>query len=399
MMKTSRAKCDNVASDEGVGGMPDGSQAPALPDGFDLDALLAPIAGDTPQGADLREDYSAQSPYFRLRDARSEAREAERRAEAAGDEAESATPAQWRTVVSLAKTALTERSKDLEVAAWMTEALVRLHGLPGLTAGALLLKGLGENFWDGVYPLPDEDGIPTRVAPITGLSGAETDGTLMSALRKLPLFNRPSGSPFAWWEYERSQELDALSDPARKQQRIEAGTVPLGDVEKEAIAAGAAHFGRLRRALRDAIAAWGEMGEALDRLAAPDGPSTGRVLGLLRAMEEAVARYAPAEAGTDEAAGEMPESSEGTEAAGPAGAPRAAAPGRSREDMLRQLIEIADYFRKTEPNSPLSYTLQDAVRRARLSWPDLLTELVPDESTRLAILTSLGIKPPEPPEE
>jgi type VI secretion system protein ImpA len=65
---------------------------------------------------------------------------------------------------------------------------------------------------------------------------------------------------------------------------------------------------------------------------------------------------------------------------------------------LRQLAEIADYFRKTEPNSPLAYTLADAVRRARMAWPELIAELVPDESARLAILTSLGIKPPEPQE-
>ena len=49
-----------------------------LPEGFDLEALLAPIPGDAPQGIDIREDFSATSPYNRLRDARSEARDAER---------------------------------------------------------------------------------------------------------------------------------------------------------------------------------------------------------------------------------------------------------------------------------------------------------------------------------
>jgi type VI secretion system protein ImpA len=63
--------------------------------------------------------------------------------------------------------------------------------------------------------------------------------------------------------------------------------------------------------------------------------------------------------------------------------------------VLRDLVEIAEYFRKTEPNSPLSYTLQDAVRRARLSWPELLAELVADEKARDSILNSLGIRKPE----
>jgi type VI secretion system protein ImpA len=368
-----------------------------MPEGFDLPVLLAPIGGDAPQGTDLREDYSAQSPYFRLRDARSEAREAERRAETAGDDTEAAVPPQWKTVVSLATTALAERSKDLEIAAWLTEASVRLHGLPGLTAGALLIRGLAEGFWDGVFPLPDEDGMVTRVAPVTGLSGAESDGTLMPALRRLPLFRRPSGENFAWWQYERSEELATIADEARRQARLEAGTLSMGDVEKEAVAAGAAHFARMRRALSDAIAAWSGMGEALDGLAGADGPSTGRVLALLRAMAEVVARFAPAEeegAAIEAAAAEEA----GDAGAAPPSGPRApaASAGRSREELLRQLVEIADYFRKTEPNSPLAYTLQDAVRRARMSWPELLTELVPDEASRVAILTSLGIKPPEP---
>jgi type VI secretion system protein ImpA len=66
----------------------------------------------------------------------------------------------------------------------------------------------------------------------------------------------------------------------------------------------------------------------------------------------------------------------------------------SRDDALKTLETIATFFRRTEPVSPLAYTLDDAVRRARLSWPELLEEVVPDISVRQAILTSLGIRPP-----
>jgi type VI secretion system protein ImpA len=58
------------------------------------------------------------------------------------------------------------------------------------------------------------------------------------------------------------------------------------------------------------------------------------------------------------------------------------------------LAEIADFFRRTEPHSPLAYTLQEAVRRGGLTWPELLAEIVPDAGTRAAILSSLGIQPP-----
>jgi hypothetical protein len=47
-----------------------------VPEGFDLAALLAPIAAEAPAGTDLRQDYTPDSLYYRLRDARAEARAA-----------------------------------------------------------------------------------------------------------------------------------------------------------------------------------------------------------------------------------------------------------------------------------------------------------------------------------
>jgi len=42
--------------------------------------------------------------------------------------------------------------------------------------------------------------------------------------------------------------------------------------------------------------------------------------------------------------------------------------------------------------------LEEAVRRGRLTMPDLLAEIVPDYAARAAILTALGIRPPREPE-
>ncbi len=88
----------------------------------------------------------------------------------------------------------------------------------------------------------------------------------------------------------------------------------------------------------------------------------------------------------------------GSGAEGAAGSAAAASPApaalASREEALRSLAMIAEFFRRTEPLSPLSYTLQEAVRRARMSWPELLAEIVPDTGLRAQILISLGIRPP-----
>ena len=54
----------------------------------------------------------------------------------------------------------------------------------------------------------------------------------------------------------------------------------------------------------------------------------------------------------------------------------------SREHALIMLQEIAEFFRRTEPHSPLAYTLEQAVRWGRTPLPKLLEELIPDPGGR-----------------
>jgi len=368
---------------------------PDLPDGFDLDALLAPIPGDAPQGTDLRENFSAQSPYFRLRDSRSEARDAEKAADRGDQDPRDPVPL-WRSVRDLGLKSITDVSKDLEVAAWATEALLRLDGLRGLTAGSLLMKGLAEQYWDALFPLPDDYGVETRVAPVTGLNGRDGAGSLIQPLYKLPLFIRADGAPLALYQWQQSSQLNTL-DAARRKQRLDAGAVPLEDLEKEARAVRPAVFAQLRQHAREARDAWQQMASVLDERAGADGPSTSQVRDLLGEIIDLANRFAPpdAVASVPETPGESPGSAEASAGPAVAGTPNRG-PLMNRDDALRALGEIAAWFRRTEPHSPMAYTLEEAIRRGRLTWPELLAELVEDPASRNAILNSLGIRPPPP---
>ena len=362
-------------------------------------ALATPLPGDKPTGEDLRQDFAANSPYYRLRDLRSEAREIERRLDHGDPEADAvALPRLWRSVQDLAIKTLAERTKDLEIAVWLTEALVRLDGLSGVTTGATLIAILADTLWDqGLYPLPDEDGMETRIVPVTGLNGASSDGTMMQPLRKCALFPDPDGELISYWQDKQSEALESVTDADRKKQALAAGVLPLEDLEAAGRRAGLAHFAPVRRSVQDALAAWNHMGEVLDARAGQDSPPTGRVRDLLQDILGIVSKFAPADtdAAEDPAAdGAAVQAQDAGGAAAGAVSTSAAARTVTREDMLRDLIRIADYFRRTEPQSPLAYTLEDAVRRGRLTWPELLAELVTDDATRNAMLNTLGIRPP-----
>jgi len=174
---------------------------------------------------------------------------------------------------------------------------------------------------------------------------------------------------------------------------------------KSAAVVPAKHWAALAGDLREAGEAWAALAASLDARAGADAPPTSAVRDLLESALATVKRLAgdklaaaaePGEALAAEEAG-------GEEEAAAGGAPsggRRARPGEiaSREDALRMLEEVARWFRRTEPHSPLSYTLDEAVRRGRMSLPELLAELMPDESTRSSFLSSLGIRPDQPSE-
>lgn len=354
----------------------------------DLQHLVRPISDEKPAGSDPRLDVSPQSLYFRLRDARSEARAAERAAD--NDPAVEAGGARhWLAVRALAVEALAGTGKDIEIAAWLAESLVRTDGLVGLTVGAQLLAELVAGYWDtGLFPTPDEDGVVGRTAPVAGLNGEGGNGTLLQPLRKLILYERADGTPVTFWRFEQAEEAEAL-DPARRTQRLAAGALPFAQLEAEAKAIGRDRLGVILRDVLLTIEAWRALDAALAGAAQADAPPTGRVLELLDKLRRIAERYAP----QTEPVAELAVLA--AIAPGDGAAPPPANRAETREDMLREITRIAAYFRANEPHSPLSYTLEDAVRRARLGLPDLLKEMMPELAARSTVLSGLGIRPPD----
>jgi type VI secretion system protein ImpA len=64
----------------------------------------------------------------------------------------------------------------------------------------------------------------------------------------------------------------------------------------------------------------------------------------------------------------------------------------SRESAINKLQEIAQFFRKTEPHSPMSYTIEQVIRWSELSLPELLNELITDSDARTGYFKLSGIK-------
>lgn len=374
----------------------------ALPQVIDVDALLQPISEEAPSGVDPRSDSSSTSLYYRTKDARNAARSTER----ATVEIGGASPEEWGTVADTAGEILGSHGKDLEIAAWLIEALLRQEGFAGLRDGLKVMTGLVTGFWGSCYPELDEDGVEGKVSAVAGLNGSGAVGTLIQPIRLVSITQGSQGS-FSLWNYEQATDLAKVTDSNRRQERIDNGAVTMEQFMESVADTPASFFAETQAAIVEALAALADMSNAFDVAAGADAPPVSALRELLEEISRSITHFAADKLAVANysATSEEPGPAEEGETAGSATGETTTVVVRkiegyqSREEALAELSRIAAYFRKTEPHSPMSYTLDDAVRRARMSLPELLLELVEDPSHLQRILLAAGIKPPEPAEQ
>jgi type VI secretion system protein ImpA len=361
----------------------------ASPPVLEIAPLLAPISDDAPTGVDLREANDG-AEYYRLRDVRAEAREAQRTAET-GDPAEQGAAGSrakqlWEELGEECQKHLTGTTKDLELASWLIESLIRAHGFAGMRDGFKVATGLVNTHWDALHSVKDEDDPTAKGQPIASLNGVGADGALLAPMRSVAITPNNYPGPFAFWQADAALKKNDLTE-----------------IEANAREADRRFYPVLLSDISEAKAAVTELTEALrEKMGSANMPPTSQLRDTLDAVAEMVRRIAgPLAEEPVEAAGEGDQAAEadagGTSAAG--GRAGTARPGtfETREQAFAMLLAVAKFFRDREPHSPLSYTLEEAVRRGRLPLPDLLTELLGDLETRNRLLTAAGIKPPEPP--
>jgi len=65
---------------------------------------------------------------------------------------------------------------------------------------------------------------------------------------------------------------------------------------------------------------------------------------------------------------------------------------QSRADALRRLAAVADYFRRTEPHSPVAYLVQRAVRWGEMPLEEWLRDVIVNEDVLARVHETLGLK-------
>jgi type VI secretion system protein ImpA len=318
---------------------------------LNLERLLAPVSVDKPCGEDLA--FSSEI------DAIVRARQADDPSLEQGAWVTELKEADWKFVGRECAQLIEKRSKDLQLAVWLAEASVRTAGVRALADSLLLTAMLCERYWDGLYPLPDEDGVERRIGNLAWLAAR-----IAPWLRGVPVTDGADGHALHDFDVARMQGGDALArlDGARQRTAQAFCTNLMRDCEHCA----------------DAI---DRLEKSVDAVVGADGPSFSAARS---GLESLVLFIKPA---LKEAA---PVAADVVVAVPVHASPQDGAL-QSRAQALAQLRAVADYFRRTEPHSPVAYLADKAAHWGEQPLHVWLRSVVKDDATFAHIEEMLGV--------
>jgi len=360
---------------------------------MDMHALQQPISDDMPQGDDLRSSHWANE-FHSLKDLRNALRNEERQALSIDDIY--AGYAGWQPLYDGAIELLQVGSKDIEVVAWTLEAAIRLEGFTGLAQGFELLHQILLSYWPNLYP-KDEDGFESTLFPLTGLNGVSSDGALIMPLRMAPLF--PQGQSISLLDCIKAFEVSETKDPQKKEalkrkglpdyEQLQAQVGQLGtDVHQAAI-----------NALQRCMDSFGQIDAYLYAQCGHESPPSSQIKGLLQeALDRAMHLSGMTSVSEQTEVSDDQEVSLSIEPVSPPASPvehkfnlEGYRP-TNREDAFILIRKLIVFFKETEPHSPIAYNLERINRWGDLSLPELIGELITDDSARANFNKITGVE-------
>jgi len=349
---------------------------------IDIETLLADISPEAPSGEDLSFDPS----YMELeRSIQGDS------GHVMGDVTIEAQDPNWNEVKKQALDVLS-RSRDLRAMTFLTLAIMRRSGLPGLRDGLLLLQGALERHWDTLHPQldPDDDNDPMeRMNILAGISlegGFQDPIDFLRRLGEVSLVSVPQLGSFSFHDIQIAK--GSLPAPEAMKNPPEMAHVEgaFSATDPETLAATALASG-------EALAALRRINEVLlEKVGAGQAPNLmgletmlGRIDGLFQGRGASTVDALPAEEAS------LPTAA----AAAPMGGDAPAATGEihTRDDVMKMLDKICDYYRRYEPSSPLPLLLDRARKLVSKEFVEIIKDLTPDALAQVYQLG--GIKPPE----
>ena len=336
--------------------------------------ILNPIPGDNPGGQNLR--YAPI--YDQVKEARREDDELNQ-----GAWQHERKVADWPLASKLCQDAIATQSKDLQLAAWLCEALLKRESIAGLLQGIILCRALIDKFWDNLYPEIEDGDTEQRAAPLDWIgSKLVVSVKMVSLCRDGYNFVQYQGSRLVTpEEAATTKELKAAREKALKE-----GKLAPEIFDKSFVDTPKAFYAGLEKSIDSTVAELKGLTEVCqEKFTDPPGfsqlnealaavrQSVHSLLQKKRETEPDPVEEAPAEAAAEESA--EGEGEPGAAGSGQAGAGtgigfslggRASSEPEDKRAAIGAIVAAAAVLRKRDPASPASYLMLRGLRWGEL---------------------------------
>ncbi len=339
---------------------------------LDIEGLLQPCSESEPSGPNLEFD----ADFMALEEATRGKPEQQY-----GQTIIPAEPPEWREVSRLARKLL-PRTKDLRVACHFARAMVECEGVATFCESLGLIRGMVERYWETLHPQldPDDGNDPTERMNILS-SLADTSSTI-PRLNQSPLIRSRLIGPISMRDVEVAHGLaKPIGDDKHDIATIEAAFM---DCDTEELSA---TFEAIQRGYDDVVATEAKV---TDIVGAAQSVNLEELTDMLKSLAAFMRKRIDSRGGQasddEETETESAPADSGNE---PAATPARVGELRTRDDIVRMIDKICDYYDRYEPSSPVPLLLKRAQRLVTKDFLSILEDMAPDGVSQAKLISGV----------
>ncbi|MET0026317.1 MAG: type VI secretion system protein TssA [Candidatus Thiodiazotropha sp.] len=323
---------------------------------IDIDQLLISVSEEEPSGPDLEYD-----PLFGEMERAATAKEEQQY----GDTIIPAEEPDWKELKKKSLEVLAQ-SKDLRAAIHLTRALIHTDGFSGLSDGLDLVKGLLQTYWESVHPQldPDDNNDPTlRINTLINLCDPSD---FLAAITRVPVVSSNVMGEFTYRDMQIADGMIERSDSDNRElssDLIDAAFREAGDERNQEM------LSLINASSQCVTAIESHLNE---RVGMDQSPDLTALSNLLNQIAQETSRHSGVGMSNSDDPDTVP--STGTTASAVEAPPGAI---NSRDDVVRTLERITEYYSKNEPSSPVPLLLDRAKRLVKMDFHEIVQDLAP----------------------
>lgn len=366
---------------------------------LEIEPLLSPISSDQPCGQDL----SFSNEFHAIKIAKTQ----DDPLLDQGDWVAEPKQADWHFVEQKSIELLTGKSKDLRLLGWLLEAWSNLYGFEGTAKALELMHRTLNEYWTQLHPEIEEEDLDQRLGLLQG-----SINHLIPLIKQVAIVNVPS---FSLSDYEALlrqknhllKQVESYTDDANSSQILEQFEQSLFNTSKSFQYQNYQHFSAI-------LAEWSILKSVLDTLMGLDAPSFAAIDTQLENIHTSLKKLYKTDVFTQPVmATQTSESSAAATITTQALSftqrkeqeidMNTVHPSKgfqvqpqnhlaNREQAMRVLQEISDYFQANEPHSPVSYMLQKTIKWSQMPLHEWLNQVIKNENPLHNVQELLGVQ-------